>query len=89
MANIHIADSYKVSKHSFKAVLATYTDSEAQDVKAHRSTYSLLMEWATHNWLYSLGIARERTKDCDLDYPCDKPAILYCIIGTLVWLFIK
>lgn len=41
MSNIHIADSYKVSKHSFEAVLATKQDAEAQEVKAHRSTYSL------------------------------------------------
>ena len=89
MSNIHIEDSYKISKHSFEAVLATKQDAEAQEVKAHRSAYSLKMEWATHNALYALGIARERTKDCDLDYPCDKPAWLYCIIGSLVWLFIK
>lgn len=88
MSNIHIHESYKVSKRSFKAVLATFTDAEAREVKAHRSTYSLCAEWACHNFLYRIGIARERTKDVDLDYPCDKPEWLYIVLGTIVKLFI-
>lgn len=88
MANIHIPDSYKVSKHSFKAVLATYVDIEATEVKAHRSLYSLKCEWAVHNALHSLGLWKERTKDVDLNYPC-KWAWAYVIIGTIVMPFIK
>ena len=88
MSNIHIKDSYRISKHSFKAVLATYNDKQAKDVKSHRSLYSLQMEWAVHNCLYSLGLYKNRTKDVDLNYP-NKWAWLYCIIGTLVYPFIK
>lgn len=88
-SNIHIVDSYNVSKHRFESVLATYTYEQAVEVKAHRSLFSLKMEWATHNFLYNLGVKRDRTKDCDLNFPCDQPEWLYCIIGTLVWIFIK
>ena len=71
MSNIHIEDSYKISKHSFKAVLATKQDAEAQEVKAHRCYYSLLCEWLVHSFLAHWGIAVERTKDVDLDSPFD------------------
>lgn len=88
-SNIRIVDSYKVSKHRFESVLATYTDVQAMEVKTHRSLFSLKMEWATHNFLYNLGVKRERTKNVDLDYPCDKPEWVYCVMGTLIWIFIK
>lgn len=88
MANIHIENSCKVSKHSFKAVLATYVDMDATEVKAHRSLYSLRAEWAVHNALHSLGLWKERTASVDLNYPC-KWAWAYVIIGTIVMPFIK
>ena len=88
MANIHIEDSYKVSKNSFNTILATFVDSDSLSVKAHRSPFSLRSEWAVHNFLYSLGLWRGKTKDVDLNYP-NKWEWLYCIIGALVWLFIK
>lgn len=88
IANIHIEDSYRVSKNSFKAVLATYNNESANIVKSNRSTYSLCMEWAVHNCLYSLGLWKERTKDVDLNYP-NKWSWLYCVLGTLVYPFIK
>lgn len=90
MNNIHINDSFAVSKHSFKAVLATYDDDDARAVRAKRSDFSLLTEWAAHNALYNLGIARERTKDVDLQIPQKwYEKIGYPVIGCLVWIFIK
>lgn len=87
MSNIHIPDSYKVRKRDFKAVLATFTDAEAQEVKAHRSMYSMKCEIIVHNFLYHWGIQRERTKDCDIDYPCDRSPWIYCVLGTILWIF--
>lgn len=37
-----------------------------------RSNSDLFGELRLHNFLYALGIARENTRDCDLDYICDK-----------------
>ena len=88
MSNIHIEDSYRISKHSFKAVLATYTDEQSQEVKAHRCQYSLICEWSCHNALYALGLWRDRTRSVDLNYP-NKWAWLYCIVGTLAYPFIR
>ena len=89
-SKIRIKDSYKVSKHRFESVLATYTDAQAMEVKAHRSLFSMKMEWASHNLLYSLGLFRSHTKDVDLDDPMkwwEKP--VYPVVGLIAWLFIK
>lgn len=88
-SNIHIVNSYKVSKHRFESVLATFTDADAQVVKMNRSMRSLCAEWSVHNFLYRIGIERERTASVDLDYPCDKPEWLYCLFGAISWLFIE
>ena len=53
-----------------------------------RTLFSLKMEWICHNFLYLVGYERERTKDVDLDNPCDQPEIIYIICGILVWLFV-
>lgn len=94
--NIHITDSYKISKREFHNVLINREyeahwhniESEIQ-VFEHRSRFSLKMEWAVHNFLYAIGYKRAQTKDADLDYPCDKPEWIYCVLGCLVWIFIK
>lgn len=96
MGNIHIQDSYKISKLNFGTVLDNreskaklMKDEGELEVFSHRSRFSLKMEWTVHNFLYGLHIRREQTKDCDLDYPCDKPEWLYCLLGLLTWLFIN
>lgn len=87
--NIHITDSYKISKKEFKSILEylreVYTSCE---VFNHRSIFSLCMEWTVHNFLYNINIQRDRTKDVDLNYP-NKHSLVYNIIGVLTWLFIK
>lgn len=68
--NIHIKDSYKVSKNDFDFIL---NDIENQypdnDVLKNRSRRSLKNEWAVHNFLYLFHIERNRTADVDLNYP--------------------
>lgn len=86
---IHIEDSYKVGGFSFCEVLRGIRDLTMGEtiVFNARSLFSLAMEWSVHNLLYKFGIERERTKDVDLDYPCDKPEWLYCVLGLLGWVF--
>lgn len=88
--NIHIIASWRISKKEFDAKLdniaALYPDCE---VLIRRKRWHLKFEWATHNALYDLGIARERTADIDLNYPLKWYAkIGYAIAGFFVWIFI-
>ena len=91
---IKIIDSYKVKKSDFEKVFeiikTVYNDI---DLLKNRTTHSLKMEWAVHNFLYKLKFKPEKTKDVDLDYYVDKSnklyMILYNILGPLVWVFIK
>lgn len=95
--NIHIENSYAVSKKDFNKVLAdreweAYEHNIESEIGVfqNRSQFSLKCEWACHNFLYALNIARERTKDVDLDYPQKwYLRIAYTVGGVLVWLFIK
>lgn len=88
--NIRISDSYEVSKHGFDAILDDLKHRHPDCEVWHRSRWSLKAEWAVHNALYSLGIAREHTKDVDLNYPLPWYAILfYWLAGSFLWIFIK
>ena len=50
----------------------------------------MCLEWATHNALYACHIARDRTKDCDLNYPQNVfVSVAYTVFGIIVWPFIK
>lgn len=53
-----------------------------------RSFFSMKMEWICHNFLYSVGYEKDRTRDVDLDNPCDRPEWQYIICGILFWLFV-
>ena len=84
-----IFNSYKYPKSWFRPVLQEIKDAYPDMKIFERSMCSLVNEWATHNALYALGYQRERTKDVDLDNPCDHPEWMYDIIGNLVWIFLK
>ena len=88
-ANLHLVDSYQVSKHKFQSTLNSIHALHPKSEVWERSMFSLRMEWGFHNFLYMIGYKRERTKDADLDYPCDKPEWIYELLGMLVWIFIK
>lgn len=89
--NVHIEDSYKIKGRNFGKALneiesqTYYGQTDVFD----RSRFSLKMEWAVHNFLYMIGYKRSQTKDVDLDNPTDNPEWLYCVIGMLVWIFIR
>ena len=84
-----ILDGWKVSKRDFQRELDGIKKNEGAIPIFRRSDFSLKMEWAVHNFLYCIGYQRERTKDADLDNPCDKPEWVYEVLGVLVWLWIK
>ena len=56
----------------------------------NRSKGALVREWAAHNLAYSLGICREKTADCDLEFvPKWYVKLLYGVVGTVALLVIK
>ena len=43
----------------------------------NRSYVSILREWKAHNAMYNLGVARNRTKDVDLDSKAENTIMFY------------
>lgn len=93
--NLHIEDSYKVSKRDFIWALSAIKYAKKDGLYPNmysnvwkRTAFSLEAEWVCHNFLYSIGYKREQTKDVDLNYPC-KIEWLYKVLGCLVWVFVK
>lgn len=89
-ANLHLIDSYKVSKKKFdselKQIRAFHPDSEVWE----RGIPLMKLEWSLHSLLYFCGIARSHTKDVDLNYPLTIwEKIIYAIFGGIAWLIIK
>lgn len=84
-----IRDSYTVPKKDFQKTLNQIKALHGNMPIFQRTDKSLKREWAVHNFCYIIGYKRERTKDCDLDLPSDKPEWVYKFIGWLVWPFIK
>ena len=88
-ANIHSEGSSKMSREGFLSALAAADhDAAYLEVVAHRSTRSLLREWAAHKLCYKCGIFRSRTEAVDLDYP--QPFVMragYFFVGEFALLF--
>lgn len=90
--DLQILDSYKYGKSEFEPFLRkVYQNDEERENRAvwKRDFKSMIYEWAVHNFLYSIHFKRSRTRDVDINYPCDMPEWLYKFIGCLVWIFIK
>ena len=83
-----IYESYKVHKKEMRPFLVKVKRTNPPCKVFYRSIFSLKMEWIVHNFCYLIDYERERTKDCDLDYPCDRPEWVYIIFGLLTWLFV-
>ena len=75
-------------RKELKAVRQSAIDSGTDTVVFDRCLTSLKLEWICYNFLYMIGYERERTKDCDLDNPCDHPEWMYIVGGIAVWLFV-
>ena len=90
--NIHITDSYLISKNEFDSELKKIEDLsiEETDVFKYRTYKSLKKEWAVHNLCYNLHLFRLHTKDVDLNYPqISYELFLYNIFGGISLLLIS
>ena len=88
--NIHMESSFEISKEDFESELKTLREQYPDSLVWNRSMDSLKREWAAHNALHAMGIARKQTAHADLNWPQHWLIRLgYDIIGTIAWPFIK
>lgn len=88
--NIHMESSFKISKEDFESELKTLREQYPDSLVWNRSMDSLKHEWAAHNALHAMGVARKQTAHADLNWPQHWLIRLgYTIIGTIAWPFIK
>lgn len=88
--NIHMESSFEISKEDFESELKMLREQYPDNLVWNRSMDSLKREWAAHNALHAMGIARKQTAHADLNWP--QPWLIrlgYAIIGTIAWPFIK
>lgn len=81
--NYQVKDSYKITSIAEikMQVIVLYDNGK---LNKSRSVMSYVKEWHAHNVLYKLGIAKERTKDVDLN---DNESIFRRFCYTIIWLF--
>jgi hypothetical protein len=88
--NIHMESSFEISKEDFENELKRLREQYPDSLVWNRSMDSLKREWAAHNALHAMGIARKQTAHADLNWPQHWIIRLgYDIIGTIAWPFIK
>ena len=88
--NIHMESSFQVRKGDFEGMLTALRERFPDSLVWNRSLGSLKREWAAHNALHALGVARKQTAHMDLNWPQHWLVRLgYAIVGTIVWPFIK
>ena len=88
--NIHLESSFTISKEDFVSELMALREQYPDCLVWNRSIKSLKHEWAAHNAMHAMGIARKQTAHADLNWPQHwLIRIGYAIIGTIVWPFIK
>ena len=85
---LKLLDSYLVPKARYEAELNVIRYNEPKCPVWKRSIGSMRREWAAHDLAYSLGIRRDKTADCDLNYnPKWYHNLLYGVVGTIaLWL---
>ena len=87
---VKLFDSYAVSKSKFKSELDRIRYLHPTCRLWRRSDRSLINEWRSHNLAYKLGIRREKTADCDLNYEQEwYVRLAYAVVGTIALLVIK
>lgn len=88
--NIHMESSFNISKEDFESELKRLREQYPDSLVWNRSMDLLKREWAAHNALHAMGIARKQTAHADLNWPQHWLIRLgYAIIGTIAWPFIK
>lgn len=66
--------------------LAISTFSEEEGIAIVRTNSEIYGELRLHNMLYSLGIAREHTRDCDVDYIDDSRWYINSMSKLIGWM---
>ena len=88
--NIHIVDSYQVSKWHYRKELKEIKAAVPDIDVWKRSFFSLYCEWAVHNACYWFHIWREETRSVDLNYPQKwYMRIAYTIFGIIALILTK
>ena len=90
--NVKIPDSVQIKKSKmmkqYLIDLKAYAEQAGVECKPLelRSIAGMVREWKTHNLLYWLHIAREHTKDVDLEYPQKTwKTVFYFIMSRFNW----
>ena len=87
---VKLLDSYKVPKGHFGRELVGIRNLHPDCPLWQRTDGSLKREWAAHNLAYALGIKREKTKDCDLNFTLKwYMKLAYGVVGTIASWVIK
>jgi hypothetical protein len=79
--NVMIVDSYKIRRLKYMLDVINYIKTLNNTIISKRKTLSLLSEWRAHNLLYWMGIERERTMHCDLNFENSFKKFLYMILS--------
>lgn len=87
---IKLIGSHEVPKGKFGRELQSIRNLHPTCPVWGRSEKSLIREWASHNLAYDLGIRRNKTADCDLNYEIKwYHKFIYDIVGTIALWVIK
>lgn len=87
---IKILDSYMMSEAEFSEALDEIQKLYPDHVAFKRTRKSMYLEWRAHNFLYWMGIKKDKTTDVDLEYPQGWfKKIAYGILGILGKIFFK
>ena len=87
---VKLMDSFLVPKREFVGELYNIRRANPECPIWARGYDSLRREWAAHNLAYSVGVRREKTKDCDLNYSqAWYIRLLYAVVGTFALWVIK
>ena len=87
---VKLFDSYLVKKANFQRELDKIRGLHPTCRLWHRSDNSIKREWAAHNLAHSVGIKRDKTSDCDLDYEQKwYHNLAYWIVGNIAFIVIK
>ena len=87
---IKILDSYMMSESEFYSALDEIQNLYPDHVAFKRTRRSMYLEWRAHNFLYWMGIKKDKTADVDLEYPQGWfKKIAYGILGILGKIFFK
>lgn len=84
---VKIKNSYLANKEECMALaLAIRTFSEEEGIAIVRTNSEIYGELRLHNMLYSLGIARKHTRDCDVDYIADSRWYINSMSKLIGWM---